>query len=62
MLCWKRFQSLVSGRVGDPLADVEYEQAIKEAARRKERRIPPGYADKKGTPELQAGDYRSGDN
>jgi hypothetical protein len=53
----RRFHSLVSGRVGDPLTEVEYEQAIKEAARRRERRIPPGYADKKGSPELQAGDY-----
>lgn len=53
----KRFQSLVADRVGDPLPQSEYEQAIKEAARRRERRIPPGYADKKGSPELQAGDY-----
>jgi PIN like domain len=53
----RRFESLVADRVGDPLTQAEYEQAIKEATRRRERRIPPGYADKKASPELQAGDY-----
>lgn len=53
----KRLQSLLKGRVGNPLDEVAYKQAIKEAGKRREDRIPPGYAEKKRTPERQAGDY-----
>jgi hypothetical protein len=52
-----RLQALLADRVGDALNEAEGKQAIKEAARRKEERIPPGYAEKKTSPERQAGDY-----
>ena len=53
----ERLQSLLGGRVGDPLGDAAHKEAVKEASRRREGRIPPGYAEKKTSPELQAGDY-----
>jgi len=53
----QRLQSLLADRVGDALSEAEYKQAVKEALRRREDRIPPGYAEKKLSPELQAGDY-----
>lgn len=53
----KRLQTLLADRVGDALGDADYRNAIKDALRRREERVPPGYAEKKGSPELQAGDY-----
>lgn len=53
----QHLNALLAGRVGCALSEVDYKLAIKEAARRKEDRIPPGYAEKKGSPERQAGDY-----
>lgn len=43
------------GRVGDPMEPGELEEARKEAERRKEHKIPPGYKDR-GKPD-SAGDY-----
>jgi len=54
----KRLELLLAGRVGDALNETAYRQAIAEAMRRKDARIPPGYADeRKRAPEQQAGDY-----
>jgi hypothetical protein len=54
----RRLESLLAGRVGDPLTDAESKQAMREAARRRDERIPPGYLDeKKSSPEQAAGDY-----
>src|ERR1700733_6019995 len=54
-----RLNSLLAGRVGDALTEAQYKQAVAEAERRKEGRIPPGYADekKKKSPDLLAGDF-----
>jgi PIN like domain len=53
----QRLNVLLAGRVGDALSEAEYKLAMGEAARRREGRIPPGYAEKKDSPERQAGDY-----
>jgi hypothetical protein len=54
----ERLESLLTGRVGDAFDEAAFKQAVVDAMRRKEARIPPGYADvKKGAPERQAGDY-----
>lgn len=53
----KRLQTLTDGRVGGSLNHEDFSKAVKEAERRREERIPPGYAEKKPTPELRAGDY-----
>jgi hypothetical protein len=53
-----RVESLLDERIGNALSDAAYKQAVAEATRRREARIPPGYADvKKKSPEQQAGDY-----
>ena len=53
-----RLESLLANRVGDEFDEITFKQAVADAMRRKEARIPPGYSDaKKGTPERQAGDY-----
>lgn len=53
----KRLEALSLNRIGSPLNDDAQKQALKEAARRREERIPPGYSEKKTVPGLQAGDY-----
>jgi PIN like domain len=53
----KRLNRLLQGRVGKALSDSERKDAVERALRRREARIPPGYAEKKLDPELQVGDY-----
>lgn len=54
----ERLESLLADRVGGALDETDHKEAVKEAARRRGERIPPGYADeKKNSPERQAGDY-----
>ncbi|MFF7042354.1 PIN-like domain-containing protein [Streptomyces massasporeus] len=49
---------LLSGRVGDPFTPEGYAEAVKEAKRRSEYEIPPGYADYADKSDEQAaGDY-----
>ena len=49
---------ILRGRVGKALDESSHEAAMKEAARRRTERVPPGYADaSKPDPARQAGDY-----
>ena len=51
----KRLEELLKGKIGDPLSPQDEEKARKEAKRRVDEKIPPGYADsEKADP---AGDY-----
>ncbi|WP_146073620.1 PIN-like domain-containing protein [Amycolatopsis sp. CA-126428] len=51
-------RELLAGRVGPPLAANDHADALKEASRRIDNDIPPGYLDrKKGDTEAVAGDY-----
>ena len=52
-----RLQELANGRVGPPLSPTDYEIALREAQRRIEAKIPPGYKDKSKLEERAAGDY-----
>lgn len=52
-----RVGSLLDGRVGDSLTQRDYADALKEAERRANFKIPPGYSDKGKPPERRAGDY-----
>jgi predicted nucleic acid-binding protein len=51
-------EQLLRGRIGDPLSDAEFENAVQEAQRRADKGIPPGYKDfQSKPPEQAAGDY-----
>ena len=50
-------EPLLRGRVGDRLAESDYEQAITEARRRVGAKIPPGYMDRAKSGDRAAGDY-----
>ncbi len=53
-----RLKALLDGQVGEPLGAEAFAQALGEAKRRIESRIPPGFKDdKKRTEEDAAGDY-----
>jgi PIN like domain len=43
----RRFQQLYNGKVGPRFSDDEHEEALQEASRRIEAKIPPGYRDAK---------------
>lgn len=45
------------GRVGQPLSEQDFEKALKEAQRRIDSKIPPGFKDKGKPAEDAAGDY-----
>lgn len=49
----ERISKLFSGKVGDKLSNEETERICREGADRFDRKIPPGYADKKDKPEPQ---------
>jgi hypothetical protein len=54
----ERLELLLAERIGDAPSESQSKQLVKEAARRADENIPPGYADnKKIVPELRAGDY-----
>ncbi|QIQ03504.1 PIN-like domain-containing protein [Streptomyces liangshanensis] len=51
-------ETLLSGRIGGPLPQDEYDKAVQEAQTRAEDEIPPGYEDfRTKSPEQAAGDY-----
>ncbi|MHB8233638.1 MAG: PIN-like domain-containing protein [Solirubrobacteraceae bacterium] len=52
-----RLDSILSGRVGEPLDDEQYAAAVQEGLRRVAAREPPGYLDKNKEDEAAAGDF-----
>lgn len=53
-----QLEPLLLGRIGEPFSSEEYAEAVKEAKRRADNEIPPGYADYASKPDEQAaGDY-----
>jgi predicted nucleic acid-binding protein len=48
---------LLKGRVGPPLSEKEYGDAVTEALRRIDKELPPGYADAKKEDKNAVGDY-----
>ncbi|UXI81800.1 PIN-like domain-containing protein [Streptomyces vinaceusdrappus] len=51
-------ESLLRGRIGEPLSEDEYDKAVQEAVKRADDEIPPGYEDfRNKPPEQAAGDY-----
>lgn len=51
-------EALLHGRIGEPASEATLTSALKEAEKRAEKRIPPGYEDFKDKPiEKAAGDY-----
>ncbi|MFC7384318.1 PIN-like domain-containing protein [Sphaerisporangium rhizosphaerae] len=50
-------EEILRGRVGAPLGEDEHAEALAEARRRGQARIPPGYMDAAKDPEAAAGDY-----
>lgn len=59
-----RLEEILDGRVGPPLNESEYEDALAEAQRRREKHLPPGFGDASkedqqlsDRPEGGAGDY-----
>lgn len=50
-------EPILNGNVGAPLPSDEYNQALLEARRRADKRIPPGYLDAKKNEVFAAGDY-----
>jgi hypothetical protein len=53
-----QLDSMLLGRIGEPLSPESYTEAVQEAKRRAQKRIPPGYADYEEKPDEQAaGDY-----
>ena len=48
---------LLVGKVGDPLAETDHAEAVREGLRRVDAELPPGYKDKKKGDESAAGDY-----
>lgn len=58
----EQLESLLDGRVTEPLSDADWESCVAEGIRRVEHEIPPGYKDgakqtDSGHPEGPAGDY-----
>ncbi|MDU8996214.1 PIN-like domain-containing protein [Streptomyces mirabilis] len=53
-----KLEPLLLGRIGDPFSPEDYAEAVKEAKRRADKEVPPGYADYDAKPDEQAaGDY-----
>ncbi|ROP52888.1 hypothetical protein EDD94_2368 [Streptomyces sp. PanSC9] len=53
-----QLEPLLLGKIGDPFSPEDYAEAVKEAKRRADKAIPPGYADYATKPDEQAaGDY-----
>lgn len=56
-----KLEVLLEGRVGEPLSQEDWEEAVKEGERRVENSIPPGYMDidklESNLPEGASGDY-----
>ncbi|MFI2758860.1 PIN-like domain-containing protein [Streptomyces echinatus] len=52
-----RLESALDGRVGAPLSAEEHHKAVEEGMRRVEKRVPPGYMDKRKDGDGAAGDY-----
>ncbi|MFL5963286.1 MAG: PIN-like domain-containing protein [Gaiellaceae bacterium] len=50
-------ESIVQGRIGDPLDEEAFARAVVEGLRRVDMREPPGYMDKRKDDEGAAGDY-----
>ncbi|MFE7889505.1 PIN-like domain-containing protein [Streptomyces sp. NPDC057412] len=50
-------EPLLDGRIGDPFSREEHEVAVREAVRRADEKIPPGYEDIAKEPDRAAGDY-----
>lgn len=51
-------EPLLQGRIGPPLSPPEYAEAVREAQKRADEEMPPGYEDfRKKPPEQAAGDY-----
>lgn len=53
----RELTSLLQGRVGSPLSEAEYESAVKEAHRRIDAKVPPGYKDNHKSDPKAVGDY-----
>ena len=51
----QRLEPLLEGRVGPPLAEADYREAVQEGLRRVDSKTPPGYKDKNSGEEN--GDY-----
>ncbi|MGW1809153.1 PIN-like domain-containing protein [Streptomyces sp. NPDC002078] len=52
-----RLEPTLVGRVGAPLGSEDHEKAVKEGMRRVEKRIPPGFMDRKKDGDGASGDY-----
>lgn len=50
-------ENVLKGRVGSPMSENDYAEAIAEAKRRNENKIPPGYLDAKKEADFSTGDY-----
>ncbi|WP_392872744.1 PIN-like domain-containing protein [Streptomyces sp. LN499] len=53
----RALETILSGRVGQALPPSDHEQALKEATRRAQDRVPPGYMDQHKENNRGAGDY-----
>jgi hypothetical protein len=54
----QKLESLLTDRVGKPLAPEKHSEAIREAQRRIDAGLPPGYKDKNKAGEMSSGDSK----